>query len=1064
MQGKEKSGVKKARKQKQKKGCVVPILIVLLLLILIGAAIGCLKWTGILDGIGLMITGKENAVHGETKEVTFLNLAHCSERQVTDEQSAKEALLDMQDQIGFERIDEFSEPVKSVVDDYTFYKFNQLYQGIPVVQSSIVFTVGTSGNIRNVTGNYNNPTELSIDEVMQEYAKSMEVSEQKYAEYTIFDGKKKKYNFSYADGNTGFLHREDLYCFEFDEEGEYVRTVNGAEYRYKVKKNGEVGDYYLIRNEMTDETKLYEGEQLITGQPIYTFTHNAEAFDESDINGGNMDVVKTNLIMQDIYDFYQSVLSRDGYDGKDHKMDIILNVKGDNKGWNGKCISSRTFGETIALLLLENKVEISHELIGHEYNHAVMKSICNMNYDNLESGTIEEGLCDIFGEFIEDYADNGILDNSCDWLHTVRNIGTPELSKTPSPAFYSDDENWYTGKDHDDYVHQNSTMISHTLYRMSEGIVEDDKSVALGNAALAKLLYYAYHNLPRECSISQFGTILRNVAYNMCQDGLLTKEQARCVYQALLEAGIYPYYELSADTQVAFYNLNGDVISEYTLSVVQELSERFIANRPTETMLSAEIHEEKCQFNLKDNTYYLMNIKLNDEDKEEYKFIVRTMKQRTPEQKIAEYNIFTDIIMERKAVNNGGRYVVYGGNTYYWKHNENSLDKTGLNGVFKNQQETVNQLICRNEQGVETVLLEDAGYGKLYIVKDRIYYMTTECWRSCLTDGTDTKKHQDYSIVAVDDSTETLIHQDLIGLDPNRKGGFWIEKEDGSRVVLTQDDFDLDSNLWPELLLAEGGNIYYSRLHDNKDGTHNITVIGADMQGKTRLVGNITIDRNASEGLEVCAQKVDEMLYVSFTNVGGTMAGCNEGGVSSMNTEKDEAHTYLIRQDQEHSLYYPKTHISVDKNTGEKYLHFYHDGGNGGNAAVSWVDQGVEVMNLETKEVKASNLPLIFKGEYALTDGNLVTLVGTDDEVSLLATEETLKSFGYYALNGHENPTGGFRIGDVDVAGERAYIEIHQFVRANEADYHYVYGFRRTKTVVYETVIGSDELNVLYQY
>lgn len=135
-----------------------------------------------------------------------------------------------------------------------------------------------------------------------------------------------------------------------------------------------------------------------------------------------------------------------------------------------------------------------------------MKAICNINYNNFETGMIEEGLCDIFGEFVEDYADNGILDNSCDWLHTVRDIGTPELSQTPSPALYSGDDNWYEGTDHNVFVHQNSTMISHTLYKMSEGIVEDEKSAALGNENLAKLLYYTYHNLPRDCSIYQFGS------------------------------------------------------------------------------------------------------------------------------------------------------------------------------------------------------------------------------------------------------------------------------------------------------------------------------------------------------------------------------------------------------------------------------------------------------------------------------------------------------------------------------------------------------------------------------
>lgn len=1063
---KSKSGVKKARKQKQRKGCGGRILI-LLFFIIVCVAIGYLKWAGMLDGIGLPFVAKEDTAQGETKEVTLLNLANCSERKVTDEQSAKEALMDMKDQIGFISIDEFSEPMKSVTDVYTFYKFDQLYQGIPVVENSLILTVGSNGDIRNVTGNYSNPEGLSIDEVKQAYAQATKVSAKEDAEFAFYDGKKKNYKFSYADENTGFLYGEDFYCFELDKDGAYIGELknNNTEYWYKVKKNNNIGDYYLVRNESKNETKLYEGQQLITDMPRYTFIHKAKAYNQADLNGGDMDATNAGLIMQDIYDFYQTVLLRDGYDGKDHGLDIILNAKSDGTWGNGQCISSRVFGQTAAVLLFEKEVEITHELIGHEYNHAVMKSICNMNYDNFEAGTIEEGLCDVFGEFVEDYADDGRLNNSCDWLHTVRSIRSPEQSETPSPSFYSGDENWYKGKTHSKFVHQNSTAISHTLYKMSEGLVEDDKSAALGNGNLARLLYYTYFTLPHECSIYQFGTILRNVAYNMCQDGLLSKEQARCVHQALLEAKIYPYYEMSADTQAAFYNLNGDVISDYTLNVVKELSAKSLTEKTKDNVLSTDIHAEKCQFNLKENASYLMNIQLKDGEKEaEYQFLVSTKKQEEAEQKIEEYNIFTDLIFAQRIVNNGGRYVGYGENTYYWRHNGNSLEKTGLNGVFKNQKETVNQLVCRNEQGTETVLLEDAGYGNLYIAKDRIYYKTADCWKSCLTDGTDIRNHKDYSIVAVDDSTETLIQKDLTGIDPNRKGGFWIEKEDGSRTLLTQDKFDLDSKLWPELLLVEDGNIYYYRLHDNKDGNHNITVIGANLQGETRLVGNITIDRNASEGLEVCAQKVDELLYVSFTNVGGTMLGCNEGGVSSMNTAKDEAHTYVIRQDQEHSLYYPKTHISLDEETGEKYLHFYHDGGNGGNAAVSWVDQGVEMMNLETKEVKTSNLPLIFKGEYALTDGDMVTLLGTDDEASILATAETLKSLGYNAFNGHENPVGGFRIGDVDVVGDKAYIEINQFVRAQEADFYHVYGFRRTKTVVYETVIGTDELHVMYEY
>ena len=120
---KSKSGVKRARKPKQRKGCGGRIFI-LLFFIIVCVAIGYLKWAGMLDGIGLPFVAKEDTAQGATKEVALLNLANCSERKVTDERSAKEALMDMKNQIGFTSIDEFSEPIKSVTDVYTFYKFD----------------------------------------------------------------------------------------------------------------------------------------------------------------------------------------------------------------------------------------------------------------------------------------------------------------------------------------------------------------------------------------------------------------------------------------------------------------------------------------------------------------------------------------------------------------------------------------------------------------------------------------------------------------------------------------------------------------------------------------------------------------------------------------------------------------------------------------------------------------------------------------------------------------------------------------------------------------------------
>ena len=59
------------------------------------------------------------------------------------------------------------------------------------------------------------------------------------------------------------------------------------------------------------------------------------------------------------------------------------------------------------------------------------------------------------------------------------------------------------------------------------------------------------------------------------------------------------------------------------------------------------------------------------------------------------------------AQNNGGKFVKYGDNLYYWKLNEQSRESSALYGNYADNPDSINELIKRKPNGEETVLLKE---------------------------------------------------------------------------------------------------------------------------------------------------------------------------------------------------------------------------------------------------------------------------------------------------------------------------------------------------------------------
>jgi hypothetical protein len=112
---------------------------------------------------------------------------------------------------------------------------------------------------------------------------------------------------------------------------------------------------------------------------------------------------------------------------------------------------------------------LTHDVLGHELNHALFFHEFNAPLPLFESGAINESFGDFFGESFERYATG-----SNDWKNAFRSLSDPS-SKTyndgvikPYPDRYLS-PNFSTTSSDQGGVHRNSTIVSHAAFLAAEG-------------------------------------------------------------------------------------------------------------------------------------------------------------------------------------------------------------------------------------------------------------------------------------------------------------------------------------------------------------------------------------------------------------------------------------------------------------------------------------------------------------------------------------------------------------------------------------------------------------------
>lgn len=344
----------------------------------------------------------------------------------------------------------------------------------------------------------------------------------------------------------GFIDDELRTYYIAGENGaQFVCDSDGNRYSYTC---GEYGQHYLTSQADAEVIFPVQATALLK----YAVDKNNEAmFHVMTTNGStyvnNDRAVAAMSYAAYSYDFYSDIFGRNGFDNKGGFTSILFDTTHpDACSWNN-IFEWASNGAYSYLTSIEVGTEqgMAYDVIGHEYTHSVEQSTSSMLCER-ESGAVMEGLSDIFGELIEDYANNATSGNptltgSCDWKHESRNISNPEKSKCPAVykgKYWKETAEFPNEGNNYGYIHNNSTVISHMAYLLSNGMNGASYCEALNNRQIAELYYRTIFMLPVCCSFNQFGRMLLRSAELMYERELLNAKQFTCVLAALNNSGI----------------------------------------------------------------------------------------------------------------------------------------------------------------------------------------------------------------------------------------------------------------------------------------------------------------------------------------------------------------------------------------------------------------------------------------------------------------------------------------------------------------------------------------------
>jgi len=372
-------------------------------------------------------------------------------------------------------------------------RFQQQYQGIPVLGGEVIVQMDAAKNVMSVNG------EISPDLATQKLKTTPSVSVEN-AVKTASGVTAKKYK---ADAGKLSVSAPQLWIFNPAILGIPGAQFNSLIWRVEVissEKTTPIRDVLLVDAHLG--AVLFSYSQIYNAKDRKIYDNNNDQFSglpgigpvrsEGGSATGIPDRDNAYDYSGDTYDFYMNVHGRDSIDG--NGMSLVSTVRYCEAGsscpyknafWNGQ---QMVYGQGFAN---------ADDVVAHELTHGVTERTSGLFYF-YQSGAINESFSDLWGEFVDQNNGKGNDSPAVKWLMgedigAIRNMKDPAQFGQPdrigSPNYHCD---WWDAGG----VHINSGINNKAVYLMTDGGTFNGYTMnGLGWEKVVKLYYEVQTNL-----------------------------------------------------------------------------------------------------------------------------------------------------------------------------------------------------------------------------------------------------------------------------------------------------------------------------------------------------------------------------------------------------------------------------------------------------------------------------------------------------------------------------------------------------------------------------------------
>lgn len=260
---------------------------------------------------------------------------------------------------------------------------------------------------------------------------------------------------------------------------------------------------------------------------------------EGDGPSGNAAVDHAYEYLGDAYDYYKSMFGRDSFDGAGREIRATVNYPA--RAANAYYYPSGRY------FRFEGNTEALNDVVAHEFTHGVVHASVAGGLGLLgvgEPGGLNEGLSDVFGEFIDQRIEDDNDPSGSRWLvgesaggsgpfgPSLRNMKNPAADRMPAEV---EGRYWPEGTGE---VHQYATVAGHFAYLLTDG---DAGVIGIGEDKAARIIYRSMQFLTQSATFTEWGRVLGDACHVLDGTHGITNDDCAQVHKAADATGLLGY-------------------------------------------------------------------------------------------------------------------------------------------------------------------------------------------------------------------------------------------------------------------------------------------------------------------------------------------------------------------------------------------------------------------------------------------------------------------------------------------------------------------------------------------